>query len=75
MSLINPSLEVVYCSNLASNYDLIRFIRFVLRFTNKLCNVFFILSRFKSPYRCRKKNLEFETSQVNKRIVLVYVLI
>ena len=45
MSLINPPLEVVtvaYCSNLASNYGIIRFIRFVSRFTGKLCNVFFL---------------------------------
>ena len=34
--------------NLASNYSLIRFIRFVSRFTDKLCNAFFISSRFKS---------------------------
>ena len=34
-------------------YDLIRFIRFVSRFTGKLCNVFFISSRFKSPCKCR----------------------
>ena len=48
MSLIDPSLEIVYCSNLASNCVLIRFIRSVSRFTDKLCNVFFISSRFKS---------------------------
>ena len=53
MSLINPSLEVIYCSNLASNRGLIRFIRFVSWFTGKLCNAFFILSRFKSPCKCR----------------------
>ena len=52
MSLINPSLEVVYCSNLASNYDLIRFIRFVSRFTGSSRNAFFISSKFKSPCRC-----------------------
>ena len=56
MSLINPSLEVVYYSILAPNYGLIRFIRFVLRFTGKLCNAFFISSIYKSPCRCRKKN-------------------
>ena len=65
MSLINSSLEVVYCSNLASNYGLIKFIRFVSRFTGKLCNTFFILSRFNSAYRCRKKFriLNFATKQ------------
>ena len=52
MSIINSSLEVVYCSILASNYDLIRFIIFVSRFTGKLCNAFFISSRFNSPCRC-----------------------
>ena len=46
MNLIDPSLEVVYCSNLISNYSLIRFIRFVSRFTGKPCNAFFISSRF-----------------------------
>ena len=55
MSLINLSLEIVYCSHLESNYDIIRFIRFVSRFTDKLCDVFFILSRFKSPCRYQKK--------------------
>ena len=59
MSLINPSLEVVYCSNLASNYSLIRFIRFVSLFTDSSRNAFFISSRFKSPYRCRKKKFGF----------------
>ena len=53
MNLINLSLEIVYCSNLVSNYGLIRFIRFVSRFTDKPYNAFFISSRFKSPCRCR----------------------
>ena len=55
MNLIDPSLEVVYCSNLISNYSLIRFIRFVSRFTDKLCNAFFISSRFKSHAGAGKK--------------------
>ena len=38
-----------------SNYGLIRFIRFVSRFIDKLCNTFFISSRFNSTCRCRKK--------------------
>jgi len=65
MSLINLSLEIVYCSNLASNYGLIKFIRFVSRFTGKLCNAFFILSRFNSAYRCRIffRILNFATKQ------------
>ena len=54
------------CSNFASNYGLIRFIRFISRFTGKLCNVFFISSRFKSLCRCRQKKfgiLNFPTKQ------------
>ena len=53
MSLINPSLEVIYCSNLAFNYSIIMFIRFVSPFTDSSRNAFFISSRFKSPCRCR----------------------
>ena len=41
MSLINPLLAYVYCSNLVSNHGLIRFIRFVLWFTVHLCNAIF----------------------------------
>ena len=40
MSLTNPSLEAVYCSNLASDYGIIRFIRFVSRFTGSSRNAF-----------------------------------
>ena len=40
MSLINPSREFVYCSNLASDYSLIRFIRFVSPFTDSSHNAF-----------------------------------
>ena len=46
MSLIDPSSDGIYCSNLASDYSLIRFIRFVSPFTDSSRNVFFILSRF-----------------------------
>jgi len=50
MSLINLSLEHAYysnySSNLVSNYKLIRLIRFVSQFTSKLCNLFFISSKF-----------------------------
>ena len=63
MSLINPSLEVVYCSItviiFASDYSLIRVIRFVSPFTDSSRNVFFISSRFKSLCRCRNFFLEF----------------
>ena len=48
-----------------SNYGLIRFIRFVSRFTGKLYNAFFISSRFKSPCRCRKKILELWIWELN----------
>ena len=69
MSLINPSLEVVYCSNLASDYSLIRFIRFVSPFTDSNRNAFFISSRFKSLCRCRKFFLEFGILQPNTGLV------
>ena len=65
MSLINPSLLQHYCSNLASNYSLIRFIRFISSFTDSSRNAFFISSRFKSPCKCRKKNLEFGKMELN----------
>jgi hypothetical protein len=29
LSLINPSLEIVYCSTMLSNHDIIRLVRFV----------------------------------------------
>jgi hypothetical protein len=32
LSLINPSLEIDYCSTILSNYCIVRFIRFVSRF-------------------------------------------
>ena len=40
MNLINLSLEFVYCSNLVSNYVLIRLIRFVSQFTDEIFNQF-----------------------------------
>ena len=50
MSIINSSLEHVYCSNYCSNlvfnHNLIRLIRFVSQFTSKLYNLFFISSKF-----------------------------
>ena len=46
LKLINPSLAHVYCSNLVCNHSLIRLIRFVSQFISKLCNSFFISSRF-----------------------------
>ena len=49
LKLINLSLVNVYCSNLVSNHSLIRLIRFISQFTSKLCNLFFISSRFNTP--------------------------
>ena len=71
MSLINPSLEVIYCSNLASCYSLIRFIRFVSPFTDSSRNAFFISSRFKYLYRCRNFFLEFWFLHLNTGLVVV----
>ena len=65
MSLINSSLEVIYCSNLTFNYSIIRLIRFVSPFTDSSRNVFFISSRFKSLCRCRKFFLEVWFMQPN----------
>ena len=53
MNLINPSLEIIYCSNLIFNYSIIRFVRLVSLFTDSSRNAFFISSRFKSPCKCR----------------------
>ena len=41
-SSYHPISELAGSSNLASNYGLIRLIRFVSRFTDKLCNVVFL---------------------------------
>ena len=65
MRLNNPSFEVIYCINLASNYILVRFIRFVSPFTDSSRNAFFISSRFKSPCRYRNFFLEFGILQPN----------
>ena len=51
------------------NHGLIRFIRFVSRFTYKLYNAFFILSKLKSPYKCPNFFLKFWTLQLKKRQV------
>ena len=72
MSLINPSLEHAYwsnyCSNLVSNHSLIRITGFVLQFTSKLCNLFFISFRFKILFcRDRFEILNFATKQVTDR--------
>ena len=56
-----------------SNYSLIRFIRFVSPFTDSSRNTFFISSRFKSPYKCRKKNLEFGNMELNTALEAIIV--
>ena len=54
-----------YCSNLVSNHSLIRITGFVLQFTSKLCNLFFISFRFKILFcRDRFEILNFATKQV-----------
>ena len=69
MSLINLSLEHVYCSNLVSNHSLIMLIRFISQFITKLCNLFFILSKlilhaYKILFRCDRFGiLNFATKQ------------
>ena len=57
MSLINPSLEYVYCSNLVSNNAIIRLIRFVSRFTVNLCNAIYFLTTFSTQCKRFTKNL------------------
>jgi hypothetical protein len=42
LSLINSLLANVYCSETLSNHGVIRLKRFVLQFTCKLCNYFFV---------------------------------
>ena len=59
MSLINPSLEHIYCSYLVSNHVLIRLIRFVPRFTVHLYNIIYFLIIFSTPYKQFAKILHF----------------
>ena len=59
MSLINPSLEHVYCINLVSNRVLIRLIRFVSRFTIHLCNAIYFSTIFSTPCKRCTKNFVF----------------
>ena len=66
MSLINPSLEHVYCSNLASNHVLIRLIRFVSRFTIHLCNAIYFLTTFSTPCKQFTKKLHFAFWDLNR---------
>ena len=55
MSLINPSLEYIYCSNLVSNHVLIRLIKFVSRFTVNLCNAIYFSTIFSTTCNRFKK--------------------
>ena len=59
MSLINLSLEHVYCSNLVSNHVLISLIRFVSRFTVHLCNAIYFSTIFSTPCKRFTKILRF----------------
>ena len=63
MSLINPSLEHVYFSItvviLVSNHVIIKFIRFVSRFTVHLCNAIYFLTIFNILYKQFTKILYF----------------
>jgi hypothetical protein len=58
MSIIEESLEYVYCSNFVSNHALIRLIRFVLQFTIHLCNAIYFLIIF-STLQAIYKNFIF----------------
>jgi len=42
LSLINPSLDVIYCSTILSNHCIIRFIRFVSRFCPRCYGMSFV---------------------------------
>ena len=66
MRLINSSLEHVYSSNLVPNHGLIRFIRFVLRFTVHLCNAIYFSTIFNTPYKRFTKILHFEFLDLNR---------
>ena len=65
MRLINSSLEHVYSSNLVPNHDLIRFIRFVLRFTVHLCNAIFFPTTFNTPCKRFINFLKFWSLKLN----------
>ena len=66
MSLINPSLDYIYCSNLVPNHVLIRPIRFVSRFTVHLCNAIYFLTTFSTPYKLFKFFLYFGFMDLNR---------
>ena len=66
MSLINPSLEHVYCSNLVSNRAIVSLIRFVSRFTVHLCNAIYFFTTFSTPYKRFIKILHFAFWDLNK---------
>ena len=66
MSLINSSLELVYCSNLVSNHVLIRLIRFVSRFTIYLCNAIYFSTIFSTPWKRFIKILYFVFWDLNR---------
>ena len=69
MSLINPSLAYVYCSNLVSNHVLISLIRFVSRFTIYLCNVIYFSTTFSTPCKRFIKILHFSFWDLNRALI------
>ena len=69
MSLIDSSLEHVYCSNLVSNHVLIRLIRFVSRFTIHLCNAIYFSTIFSILYKRFTKILHFAFWDLNKPLI------
>jgi hypothetical protein len=44
LSLINPSLEISYCSTSLSNYDIIRLVRFISKIKVEWQNGFFFIN-------------------------------
>ena len=73
MSLINPSLEHVYCINLVSNHVIIRLIRFVSRFTVHLCNAIYFLTTFSTLCKWFIKILHFAFWDLNKTLAYMKV--
>ena len=70
ISLINSALEhVVYCSNLVSNYILIRLIRFVSRFTIHLCDAIYFSTAFSILCKRFTKILRFRCKDLNTALV------
>ena len=69
MSLTRVSLEHVYCINLVSNHILIRFIRFVSRFTVHFCNAIYFSTIFSTLCKWFTKILCFGCKDLNTAII------